>query len=61
MPGGHVFPKLRGNDVELWKLVAHDIEASLGEVEYIDLRADGMVVTRPQPPADGDQSEGGQG
>ena len=44
-----------------WRLVADDIESRLGTVEYIDLRAAGMVVTRPLPSEEGSGAEEDRG
>lgn len=41
-----------------WKAVAPDIAAQWQEVEYIDLRAEGLVVTKPLPPPSGDDEPG---
>ena len=35
-----------------WEAVVRDMAARWQEVEYVDLRAEGMVVTKPLPPAE---------
>lgn len=42
-----------------WKMVAHDMDSQWEAVEYIDLRADGQVIAKPQVPPEAEGRPGG--
>lgn len=44
-----------------WKAVVRDMAEQWDEIEYVDLRAEGMVVAKPLPPEEGVEKDKGDG